>query len=202
MIRLQQNTLHPAAAYVDESVLTPVDDLSDAEVPDGYERLRVTLPEGSALRPEGWAEVKKTALFRIEPEHFPRLKVKPVEGSDWETWFEAHWAYYMDCSSDNPPVRPANLRRAFGDAIEAGSAVTIGSGFASLRGMRAGIIEAGWIGGTTDEVKTGIKWCLHKAHQIGAKAVEFEADDIDPPLWSALHALSDPTEIFVTYELT
>jgi predicted DNA-binding transcriptional regulator AlpA len=41
-----------------------------------------------------------------------------------------------------------------------------------------------------------------KPMKSGAKAVRFDADDTDPFLWSALHKLADPIEVFETFELS
>lgn len=202
MIRLVQNPLHPESAFVDEDAVVVGDDLDELGVPDGYERVRLILPEGSELRPQNWQVVRRSAVFELPPHNELCPNAVLVKPADWAAWFEAHWEYYRDCHSDNPPARPVDLRRAFGDAIEDGTAVFIGSGFASLRGMTAGVSEAGWIGGNKSEVEEGVRWCRAKAHEIGAKSVRFDADDTDPFLWSALHKLANPIEVFETFELS
>lgn len=202
MIRLVQNPLHPESAFVDEDALSHADDLDSLEVPEGYLRVRLTLPLGSELAPKNWQAVRRSATFELSARHEHCPHAMPVKQTEWSAWFEAHWDYYSDCHSDNPPARPIDLRRAFGQSIEDGTAAFIGSGFASLRGMSAGMSEAGWIGGTKAEVEEGIRWCRTQAKEIGAKAVIFEAEDTDPFLWSALHKMSEPTEVFETFELS
>ena len=202
MIRLVQNPLHPESAFVDEDALVVGDDLDELGVPDGYKRVRLILPVGSELRPQNWQVVRRTAVFELPPQLDLCPNAVLVQPAGWAAWFEAHWEYYLDCHSDNPPARPVDLRRAFGEAIEDGTAAFIGSGFASLRGMKAGVSEVGWIGGNKSEVEEGILWCRAKAHEIGAKSVRFDADDTDPFLWSALHKLADPIEVFETFDLS
>ncbi len=202
MIRLVQNPLHPESAYVDEDTLWLGDDLDNLDMPKGYLRVRLTLPLGSELSPSNWQVVRKSATFELSARHEHCPHATPVKPTEWSSWFEAHWDYYSDCHSDNPPARPLDLRRAFGQSIEDGTAAFIGSGFASLRGMTAGVSEAGWIGGTKAEVEEGIRWCRTKANEIGAKSVIIEAEDTDPFLWSALNKISEPTEVFETFELS
>ena len=203
MIRLVKNPLHPEAVYVDLQALTPKDDLSTIQVPEGLKRVRITL-DADAPPPEGWDQVKRMVEIRVPATlrdvHSPL--VRTVNGPHWEPWFEAHWDYYRDTHDDNPPERPDDLRHTFGDAIEPGTAVFIGDGFASLRGMKGGVIEAGWIGGSRTSVEMAVNWCIDRAAAMGAKFVAFEAEDTDPPLWNAIHAQGRPYKMWITYEIT
>lgn len=203
---LRTNPLHPEAVYLEDALGA----LAEFEMPDGYARARLICDTGQQpdeMTELGWQAIKRTALFRLPTQSIPEIEshVQRVSGQKLTDWFEMHWQYYDACHSDNPPKRPANLARMFGQSIEDGSAVLIetpvGAGFASLRGMRAGVSEAGWIGGPAQAVQLGIVWCCHFGHCIGAREIEFEADDTDPPLWSALCQKARPVQEFTTWEL-
>ena len=203
---LRTNPLHPEAVFLEDAT----DDLASFEMPDGFARARVIFDAGQepdGLPALGWQAVKRTAVFRLPTQNVPGIEahVHAVSGPKMNEWFEMHWQYYDACHSDNPPKRPANLARTFGQTIEDGSAVMIdaamGAGFASLRGMRAGVSEAGWIGGSAQAVQLGIVWCCHFGQRIGAREIEFEADDTDPPLWSALSQKARPKQEFTTWEM-
>ena len=202
MIRLFQNTLHPNAAYLDTASLDTADDLTTLEVPDGYVRVLLTVDQGADLDLTDWAEVQRTAVFLLDAADCHCPTARAIGAPEMNDWLEAHWAYYRDANSANPAERPMNLRRVFGQSIEDGTAAFIGSGFASLRGMRAGVAEAGWISGTPAEVAEAIDWCLTQAHRIGATQVEFTAQDTDPFLFAALKKRAAPTQIDITYEKT
>ena len=203
---LRTNPLHPTAVYPEGTDI----DLDGFVVPEGFQRARLICDAGRApdgLIEAGWQQVKRTAYFRIATQAISGVeaKVTAAVGPNLTDWYKLHWQYYEACHSDNPPQRPASLARTFGQSIEDGSAVFIdtehGMGFASLRGMRAGVSEAGWLGGPALAVQLGIVWCCHFGHSIGAREIEFEADDTDPPLWSALQKKARPIQEFETWEL-
>lgn len=204
MIRLFKNPMHPRTAYVDATVLTPGDDLDDLDLPNGYDRVRVTLDAQSDLAPTTWDQVRRTASFRIPAtlRDLPYDAVHKVGSTEWDDWFAAHWDHYAALNSDIPLEKPANLRRSFGAAIEEGTAAFVLDGFASLRGMRAGVAEAGWIGGSKKAVKYGVEWCIDRGAAIRARYVSFDVDDTDPLLWKALHAEGKPVEVTTTWELS
>ncbi|OUD10097.1 hypothetical protein BVC71_00840 [Marivivens niveibacter] len=202
MIRLVQNPLHPYAAYLDVDRLTQHDDLNAVELPEGYDRVIATLPFDHDYDLSEWSEMSRSGVFNLAARAVDCPNARVVAASQMDQWLNAHWDYYRDCKSDNLPEKPTNLRHTFGQSIEDGTAAFIGGGFASLRGMRGGVAEAGWIAGNRAEINEAIDWCLTQADRIGARVVQFDAEDTDPFLWSALMARGKPAETYVTYQKT